>query len=502
MVLAGFVGVGGLSGSRCGNARAVEKAGQRGCRARAVTRVRVGAEDGGAEMRAEGEAKAKAMAEEAEDEARMSPEHRRAWREEKARERELRIKKKREEKQARLDAIESANRAAPTMKEMRAGLRKESGDMSAAEQQELLESSDGTYGANATGLFGWVNNNPSSKNAVYIGSFQGEGGNVGEMMKAIRGRGRTEEGMDIDVSQPAGSSSEATIRTYVRKVPSENSTGASKSPILFVHGVLASSWTFRDVLKPLSAAGHDCYAFDWPGSGYSEWPQPGIGFSFSEKRFVSHLENLLVALNLAKVGTDGILEPVSDSKPKVTLAVQGFVMPQYVLKWALQSDGGARAVDAVVVMNTPVAPGHKLPFVLQQYKLPLVNSFVAQDAMRSERFLEGGGPYVMTLSDAERFREPFLESMMPGLAVTDTLVKCKFDQLIADVDRLLESRSPADAPAVRVLWGVSDKYLPAAAAREWCEKRSVPYTAIEGAGFVVQSDWPEKVVDAMRSILL
>ncbi len=38
-----------------------------------------------------------------------------------------------------------------------------------------------------------------------------------------------------------------------------------------------------------------------------------------------------------------------------------------------------------------------------------------QDAMRAERFLEAGCAYAMDVGDAERFREPYLESMMPGL---------------------------------------------------------------------------------------
>ena len=34
--------------------------------------------------------------------------------------------------------------------------------------------------------------------------------------------------------------------------------------------------------------------------------------------------------------------------------------------------------------------------------------------MRAERFLEGGSSYSMDVDDADRYREPFLESMMPG----------------------------------------------------------------------------------------
>jgi hypothetical protein len=52
---------------------------------------------------------------------------------------------------------------------------------------------EGNYGEKATGLFGWANNNPSSKNAIYdtefINSAAG-GGNVGEMMVGMRGKGK------------------------------------------------------------------------------------------------------------------------------------------------------------------------------------------------------------------------------------------------------------------------------------------------------------------------
>lgn len=61
---------------------------------------------------------------------------------------------------------------------------------------------EGNYGAKAQGLFGWANNNPSSKNAIYDLEFinsKAGGGNVGEMMTELRGKGRTEEGREVQL---------------------------------------------------------------------------------------------------------------------------------------------------------------------------------------------------------------------------------------------------------------------------------------------------------------
>jgi hypothetical protein len=59
---------------------------------------------------------------------------------------------------------------------------------------------EGNYGDKAQGLFGWANNNPSSKNAIYDLEFinsKAGGGNVGEMMTELRGKGRTEESREV-----------------------------------------------------------------------------------------------------------------------------------------------------------------------------------------------------------------------------------------------------------------------------------------------------------------
>jgi len=410
----------------------------------------------------------------------LSPEEKRRKREEAAREREERIRLQRAERQAKLKEMDMETANAPTFAQLRAAQQEQekAQEEYKDKQNQMLISEDGTYGANATGLFGWVNNNESSKNAVYIENFKGNGGNVGEMMRAIRGKGRTNDGSDVNVVNPLDPAKK--LRMYVRKMGAESSR-PNRSPIVCVHGVLANSWTFRDFMVKMAMAGYELYAADWLGCGYSEWPQPGYGYNFKEETFMKTFENYLTAIGLGE--------------RKFTLVCQGYAWNQFAAKWALKNP---ERVSEIVFFNGPLMPDTKLPFVLQQYKIPMVKSFVAQDAMRSERFLEGGGPYVMSLQDAERYRESFLDSMMPGLAVVDTMDRCDFSKLQKEIYTLSkESKIP-----VHVVWGVGDKYHPISEAVRFCEETGAKLIKIEGAGFVVQNDWPEKCVDALKTFLL
>lgn len=82
---------------------------------------------------------------------------RREAREKAAKEREDRIRKRREERRKRLDVMDGL--VTP--------------EEAAELEEEVKVMPDGNYGENASGVFGWVNQNPSSKNAVYMQPFKG-----------------------------------------------------------------------------------------------------------------------------------------------------------------------------------------------------------------------------------------------------------------------------------------------------------------------------------------
>lgn len=139
--------------------------------------------------------------------------------------------------------------------------------------------------------------------------------------------------------------------------------------------------------------------------------------------------------------------------------------------WGLENPD---KVQRIVVLNTPLNQGTPLPFVLQQYQLPIVASFVAQDAMRAERFLEGGCAYAINVEYCDRYREPFLESMMPGLAVTDLMKRFDMEKTLTKAKNL----TAKGGTSVLVAWAQNDKYLDAAAAQAFCQATGANYIAI------------------------
>ena len=105
---------------------------------------------------------------------------------------------------------------------------------------------EGNYGEKAQGLFGWANNNPSSKNAIYDLEFinsKAGGGNVGEhprgdheserrhrssllacageMMTELRGKGRTEEGKEIQLPGATKDGRQNAVPTVQKQPPPE-----------------------------------------------------------------------------------------------------------------------------------------------------------------------------------------------------------------------------------------------------------------------------------------
>jgi len=381
-------------------------------------------------------------------------------------EREARIQQERAERQAALQEYDRG---------FKEGLKTKPLDLEAAADDFVMK--DGNFGDNAKGIFGWANNNPSSKNAVYDTEFiqsAAGGGNVGEMMIAMRGKGKTEESREVQIEGAGG----RPLTIYYRQMGTITEGGPA--PVLMCHGVLDHSWSWRELMGLLAAEGIPSIALDMPGCGYSSWPQPGFDFQWDPASVKGVYSKFLDAIGVGEV----------------SLMTQGFIYSQYALQWGLENPDRVRRV---VGLNMPLLPETALPFPLQQYQLPIVSSFVAQDAMRAERFLEGGSAYAMDVADADRFREPFLESMMPGLGVVDLMKNTDFPALL---QRNYELLYGSEVPAM-VAWGRQDKYLSDADAESFCQATGTEFVPLAGeAGFLAQMDYAESVKNAVRGFLL
>lgn len=157
--------------------------------------------------------------------------------------------------------------------------------------------------------------------------------------------------------------------TFAFRKFAANPTAAApgKLPVLCLHGLGSSSYTFRATGSLLAQDGHDVIAVDWPGHGVSSkvrrrcvlgctcshgrvarvpapalapwhWPerippppplpctpQPTSGFDYSPEAYIAALDKFVAAVGLA-------------GQPFAVI-VHGFVLGQYGMLWALENAG-------------------------------------------------------------------------------------------------------------------------------------------------------------------
>nr|GME16079.1 haloalkane dehalogenase [Ipomoea batatas] len=318
--------------------------------------------------------------------------------------------------------------------------------------------------------FGFVTDNPSSRNAIQLPESPAEDGNVGQMLYRIEDKGK-EYGSYV---KSGG------FRWFVRET---GSPGSRRGTIVFLHGAPTQSYSYRVVMSQLADYGFHCFAPDWIGFGFSDKPQSGYGFDYTEKEFHEQFDKLL--------GVLGIASPFF-------LVVQGFLVGSYGLTWALKNPS---KISKLAILNSPLTPSSPVPGLFQQLRIPFLGEFTCQNAVMAERFIEAGSAYVLKLEKADVYRLPYLSSSGPGFALLDSAKRANFKDIQSQISSGFASGS-WDKP-ILVAWGISDKYLPQSVAEEFQKGNpdSVELKLIEGAGHMPQEDWPEKVVDALRVFL-
>ncbi|XP_021888427.1 uncharacterized protein LOC110807570 [Carica papaya] len=315
--------------------------------------------------------------------------------------------------------------------------------------------------------FGFVTDNPSSRSAIQLPEVPAEDGNVGQMLYRIEDKGK-EFGSYVKSGK---------FRWFVRKTGSAESR---RGTIVFLHGAPTQSFSYRIVMSQMSDAGFHCFAPDWIGFGFSDKPQPGYGFNYTEKEFHEEFDKLL--------GTLGINSPF-------LLVVQGYLVGSYGLTWALKNPS---KISKLAILNSPVTVSSPLPGLFQKLRIPLYGEFTCQNAIMAERFIEAGSPYVLKTEKADVYRLPYLSSSGPGFALLEAARKINFRDISSQISAGFATGS-WDKP-VLLAWGISDKHLPQSVAEEFQKGNpdAIKLKLIEGAGHMPQEDWPEKVVDALK----
>eukprot|EP00879_Flechtneria_rotunda_P020475 GHRR01021543.1.p1 GENE.GHRR01021543.1~~GHRR01021543.1.p1 ORF type:complete len:255 (+),score=70.96 GHRR01021543.1:187-951(+) len=229
----------------------------------------------------------------------------------------------------------------------------------------------------------------------------------------------------------------------------------------------------------LGEAGYEAYAPDWPGHGDSS--KPG-NFQYSQQAYLASL--------LAFVGACGIKKPFA-------LVVQGFVLGQYGLLYALQHE---EQIERLFILNTPLALSSKLRPELAAYKSPIPFLRPGAKAFNGAVYNMSGSPYAMLEADALTYAKPYQKDPAASAAISATMDQLDFPALLKAVDEGYRTwRKPS-----LLLFGANDPFVPVKSAFEFLDTKRTNMrlvTATAKLGHCPQEDYPEAIQDTLEAFV-
>lgn len=252
---------------------------------------------------------------------------------------------------------------------------------------------------------------------------------------------------------------------------------SDRPPIVFLHGLIAPSYSWREVMPGMTELGFRCIAPDWIGTGNSQIPDR-LDFPYTPDALSKALGQFLDTMQL----------------DQFSLVVQGY-SGAYGLKYALANPD---RIDRLAILNTPIAGQDKMPLKIRQLGIPLIGDALVQDFRLPDKILEGGGGYRVDDKDMNVYRNPWLESSDGGRALHAMIRNLKLPQLGTEIEQGLKTwRKP-----LLLAWGDRDPWLPVAKAQATAKAfPGAEFIALEEVGHYPQEDWHEKVIEALGTFL-
>ncbi len=242
-------------------------------------------------------------------------------------------------------------------------------------------------------------------------------------------------------------------------------------PVLFLHGIVSQSYSWRHVLPALASQGTRAIAPDWIGYGFSATPEKR-DFAYTPAAFITALATFVKTLELEKF----------------SLVVQGFlgsVGLQYALRHPEQ-------IANLAILNTPISTAAKLPWKIKQMGLPLAGEMMTQDPLLVDRTLEGGSRYRIEDKDLDVYRKPFLKSSAPGRALLATIRNLQLEPAMTEITSgFKEWQQP-----ILIQWGMIDPWLPVDIAQDFVN--SVPngeLIKLNNVGHYPQEHYHETILE-------
>lgn len=244
---------------------------------------------------------------------------------------------------------------------------------------------------------------------------------------------------------------------------------SERTPVLFLHGLPSHSYTWRQIMSVLADEEIPSIAPDWIGCGFSDKPNQR-DFSYTPEAFLTSLTELVAALKLEKF----------------YLVVQGF-LGSVGLQYALQN---SEQIEGLIILNTPIAPNTKLPWLMKQLSLPFVGDMMTQDPLLVDRTLEKGSGFVIADKDLDVLRKPFLQSSSVGRSLMAILKKLQLDQTMKEIETGLSQWSK---PTL-IIWGTADSWLDVADAKKLADANSdITLVELPEAKHYPQEHWASDI---------
>ena len=265
------------------------------------------------------------------------------------------------------------------------------------------------------------------------------------------------------------------LEWFYREVTPNNPN--NQPPVVLLHGLPSHSYIWRRVMDNLGDQGFRAIAPDWIGSGFSAKPDKR-NFAYTSDAYQKALGEFLGGLEL---------DPVS-------LVVQGF-LASVAIQYAFNHPD---TIHRLIVLNTPLSPDVKLPWLMQQWTIPFVGDMVTQDPLLVDRTLEKGSGFVIEDQDLDILRQPYLKSSAAGRALLTTTKNLKLSQTLKDIEK---DFSAWIVPTL-MLWGMSDPWLSSNIPEKLTANVSnIEMVKLDEAKHYPQEHWPKEVSEEIITFL-
>jgi pimeloyl-ACP methyl ester carboxylesterase len=270
---------------------------------------------------------------------------------------------------------------------------------------------------------------------------------------------------------PAGTPFHAMYRTIdstrVRMIDSGRGT-----PVVFIHGIGASMYSWRYTLLPIVSAGYRIVAFDNRGFGFSDQP----AHRYRNADYV----RLVVAL--------------LDS-----LGISSAVLVGHSMGGTIAADVALAHPDRVrgLVLINAAGYGVRWPGVMKIARWPFIGAVATTFRGRwfTERILRStyADPAKVTESDIDQYYAPVPQPAF-GRALRGVLREFRFDSLAGRLGRV-------QAPTL-VLWGTADRWIPVRdGARFARELPRSEFVVIDRSGHNAHEESPDRVNQLLLDFL-